>query len=211
MSATLVLVHGAGSGPWVFDDWEAPPGIHLTKPDLQEGVEVARASMSDYARVLARACADLDPPLGLCGWSMGGLVTMMAARVLDLGALVLLEPSPPAEVQGSRELSPGPPGTFDPEAVYGTFPEGIPSRPESSPARAERKAGISVPDLPSCSLVVFGDEFEVERGRAIVSRYAIEGQHFPGVDHWGLIASPDVRRVVLDYVARSFRSAGSNE
>lgn len=211
MSGHLVLVHGAGSGPWVFDDWDEPPGIHFVKADLHEGIDVATASMSDYASALARACADLDPPLGLCGWSMGGLVTMMAAGVLDLGALVLLEPSPPAEVQGSRELALGPPGTFDPEEAYGTFPEGIPSRPESSPARAQRKAGISVPDLPPCSLVVYGDEFEVERGKAIVSRYAIEGRHFPGVDHWGLISSPDVRRVVLDYVARSFKSVGSNE
>ena len=78
---SLILVHGAGSGPWVFDGWTAAfPGVELEAIDLHAGLEVGEAAMSNYAAVVARA-ADLVPrPVGLCGWSMGGLVAMLAAR-----------------------------------------------------------------------------------------------------------------------------------
>ncbi len=71
----MVLVHGATSGPWVFDGWAARwPGEDVRIPDLQVGLDVAHATMSDYAdRVLAAAG---DEPALLCGWSMGGLVAM---------------------------------------------------------------------------------------------------------------------------------------
>ena len=46
----MVLIHGAGSGPWVFDEWQGDfPWIQLVAPDLQEGLDVAKASMSDYS------------------------------------------------------------------------------------------------------------------------------------------------------------------
>ena len=59
----VVLVHGAASGPWVFDGWAgAFPDDDVRVPDLQEGLDVARASMSDYAdRVLAAAGAGIYP------------------------------------------------------------------------------------------------------------------------------------------------------
>jgi hypothetical protein len=34
-------------------------------------------------------------------------------------------------------------GTFDGEAVYGAFPDGVRARPESLPARADRKSAAS--------------------------------------------------------------------
>ena len=34
----LILVHGATSGPWVFDHWPAAfPGYDVRAPDLQAG------------------------------------------------------------------------------------------------------------------------------------------------------------------------------
>ena len=167
--------------------------------DLQAGLDVAEASMSNYAAVLARAAEWLPPPLALCGWSSGGLAAMMAARQAEAAELVLLETSPPGEVQGFDDSVPLEPGTFDPEETYGAFTPGMRARPESSLARAERKRGISIPELPCPALVVYGDEFPGERGRALAARYGAEELPFAGLDHWDLVLDERVR----DYLSRS--------
>lgn len=197
MPPKLVLVHGAGSGPWVFEEWRRA-GLDVVAVDLQEGVEVGAASMDDYADLVARACERAGGVVALCGWSMGGLVAMMAAAENAVEALVLIEPSPPAEIQGTSDV-PEASGTFDPEEVYGRFPAGVRARPESARARADRKRGISVPKLPARTLVVYGDEFVEERGAAIVERYGVEGVHFPGLSHWDLVRDPRVRSRVFDF------------
>src|SRR5207237_10580505 len=54
--SSLILVHGSGSGPWVFDRWDdAFPDTILVAPDLHEGFDVAGASMEDFARATVRA------------------------------------------------------------------------------------------------------------------------------------------------------------
>ena len=98
---SVVLVHGAGNGPDVFREW--PPrfhGLELTAVDLHAGLDVGRASMNDYCSAVVKASLGLPQPVALCGWSMGGLVVMMAAEAVRPAALVVLEPSPPAETQG---------------------------------------------------------------------------------------------------------------
>jgi pimeloyl-ACP methyl ester carboxylesterase len=170
--ASLLLVHGAGSGPWVFGGWaDSFPGVAVVAVDLQEGLDVAAASHDDYADRVVAAAASLTAPIALCGWSMGGLVVLQASPLMQPDRVVLLEASAPAEVQGFNPETEIGYGTFDPEQVYGEFPEGMPARPESSRARAERKRGISVPALPCRSLVVFGDDFREERGTALVHVY----------------------------------------
>jgi hypothetical protein len=119
-AAAILLVHGAGSGPWVFRDW----------PD---------------------------------------------------------------------EVVPQP-GSFDPEDVYGRFPVGIASRLESALARAERKRGISVPSLPCPSLVITGQEFPDDRGRAIAALYGSEEVAFADLDHWGLVREPRVRGAIAAWL-----------
>lgn len=193
-----MVVHGAGSGPWVFDRW-THQSVEVVAVDLQDGLDVAAASMADYAAVTARTCAAARPPVALCGWSMGGLVAMMAAHDSGAAALVVIEPSAPAEVQGTHDV-PDTTGTFDPEEVYGPFPPGIRARPESSRARADRKRGVSVPSLPGRSLVVYGDEFAEERGRALALQYGIEEAYFRGLSHWDLVLDPRVRLRVFDFV-----------
>lgn len=204
-----MLVHGAGSGPWVFDGWD-PEGraLDVSAVDLQRGVDVSTASMADYARELVKYCRGLPRPLAVCGWSMGGLVAMMAARDVRPASLVLLEPSPPAEVQGANAVE-DVTGTFDPERVYGTFPQGTPARAESQRARADRKRGISVPRLPARTLVVYGDEFRHDRGRDVARLYGADEAHFPGVDHWGLVLDPRVRERVFEYVLHRPGRAGA--
>lgn len=198
---TLVLVHGAGSSPQVFAGWHDTFGdLTLVTPDLHEGLDVATATMGAYSLQIVRALQTHSRPLVLCGWSMGGLVAAMAATEYDVDALVLLEPSPPAETQGGDPRVHVESGTFDPQQAYGPFPAGIVARNESIPARGERKRGISVPSFPKHTLVVYGDEFGDDRGRAIAAHYGCEQLHVPGATHWDLVLEPDCRRRVADYL-----------
>jgi pimeloyl-ACP methyl ester carboxylesterase len=184
----------------VFDGWAtAFPGLEVEAVDLMAGLNVAEASMSNYAAVIVRAAEWLPRPVALCGWSSGGLAAMLAARQAEADFLILLESSPPGEVQGFDESVELRAGTFDPEETYGAFPPGMRARPESLLARAERKRGISVPDLPCPALVIYGDEFSEERGRALAARYGAEELAFPGLDHWGIVLDEKVR----DYLSRS--------
>jgi pimeloyl-ACP methyl ester carboxylesterase len=199
--ASLVLVHGAGSGPWVYRDWpEAFPGIAAIAVDLQQGLDVAQAGHEDYARAVTDAARRLPTPAALCGWSMGGLIALQAAQRIKPHSVILLEASPPAEVQGfSPETEIGD-GAFEPEAVYGSFPDGMPARLESARARAERKRGISIPSLPCPSLVVYGDSFPDERGAALAQLYQSDELSFPGLDHWDLVLEPRVRTAVANWL-----------
>jgi pimeloyl-ACP methyl ester carboxylesterase len=169
----------------------------VVAPDLHAGLNVAEAAMSNYAAVAVRAAEWVRRPCALVGWSSGGLVAMLAARRVEPELLVLLEPSRPAEVQGVDERVEPSPGTFDPEAVYGPFPPGIRARPESSFARTERKRGVSVPELPGPALVVSGDNFSEERGRAVAERYGAEELTFPGRSHWDLVLDPEAIAAVV--------------
>jgi pimeloyl-ACP methyl ester carboxylesterase len=193
----LLLAHGAGSGPWVFDSWAgAFPDLEVDAVDLMAGLNVAEASMSNYAAVIVRAAEWLPRPVALCGWSSGGLAAMMAARQAKADFLILLETSPPGEVQGFDESVELRPGTFDPEATYGAFPPGMRARPESLLARSERKRGVAVPQLACPALVVYGDEFPEDRGRTLAARYGAEELAFPGLDHWDLVRDERVRKTL---------------
>jgi pimeloyl-ACP methyl ester carboxylesterase len=194
---TVLAVHGAGSGPWVFDHWlRSFSPARFVAPDLQEGVDPARATMGDYAQRVERAADGAEAPFLLVGWSMGGLVAMMAAHTIRPDAIVLLEPSPPAEVTGLQPAVPIRRGTFDPEQVYGPFPPGVRARPESAVARSERARGISVPRLPCPSLLVSGAEFPEERGSVVAAFYGSRHAIFPTLDHWDLVLRAEVRETV---------------
>lgn len=199
--SSLLLVHGAGSGPWVYAEWpDAFPALRVEAVDLQAGQTVAQASMNDYARIVVEAARALPPPVALCGWSMGGLVVLMAAEEVRPHSVVVLEPSAPAEVQGYHQDAPLIDGVFDPEAEYGTFPDGIAARPESLRARSERKRGISVASLPCPSLVVSSSDFPDERGRAIARLYGSTIVEFPGLGHFDLVLGAGPRQVVAGFL-----------
>ena len=194
-------VHGAGSGPWVFDGWsESFPDLEIAAPDLQEGCDVARATMEDYANRVVEAGDALTRPTALCGWSMGGLVAMMAASALKPEFLILIEASAPSEVQGTNEDVEPSSGAFDSEQAYGAFPPSVRSRAESQYARDERKRGISVSVLPSRTLVIAGKEFPEDRGRRLAAFYGVELAEFPTLDHWELIRAPSVRNAIRRFI-----------
>jgi len=194
----VVLVHGATSGPWVFDGWAARwPDDDVRVPDLQEGLDVAHATMSDYAdRVLA---AVGDQPAVICGWSMGGLVAMMAARRCRPAALVVIEPSVPAEIDGGDPDWPLETGTYDAGSVYGPSVPGMRHRPESLPARCERKRGISIPTIDCPLLVVAGRDYVATRGRPVAEQYGAELVEFPTLGHFQLVVDQRVRDAVAQW------------
>src|SRR5260370_7782174 len=75
--ASLLLIHGAGSGPWVFGGWaQAFPGIRVACVDLHAGIDVSRASHEDYADIAARAAKARPQPPSLSGWRLRCLVIL---------------------------------------------------------------------------------------------------------------------------------------
>lgn len=156
--------------------------------------------MSDYADRVVSAARAMPGQVTLCGWSMGGLVVLQAAQTMQPHSVILLEASAPAEIQGRHPDVQLVGGAFDPEAEYGTFPDGIAARPESLLARAERKRGISVPSLPCPSLVIAGADFPNERGRALADLYGSEFVSFPKLRHFELVLDAAPRRTVAAFL-----------
>lgn len=104
------MVHGAFAGGWSFEHFRQPfeaQGHRVIAPDLQghgltdSAARVVGVSMTDYAQQIAALCAAEPEPPVLVGHSLGGLVAQLAARKVELQALVLLAPSPPWGVAGS--------------------------------------------------------------------------------------------------------------
>lgn len=192
-------MHGATTGPWVFDDWVAAwPRGDVRVPDLQEGLVVAHAGMGDYADRVVSAAG--DGPAVLCGWSMGGLVAMMAASRCAAAGLVVIEPSVPVEIDGGDPQRTLEPGTYD-SSVYGASVPGMRHRPESLLARSERKRGISVPAVACPMLVVAGRDYTVERGRPVAERYGAELMLFPELSHFQLVVDSRVRKAIARWIS----------
>jgi len=162
--------------------------------------------MEDFADAIVRAAHSPPRPLAVCGWSLGGLAAMMAAERVRPDRLVLLEPSAPAETQGTDPTVPIEHGLLDPVATYGAFPPGQPARPDSLLARAERKRGISVPSLPRPTLVVHGDELPADRGANLAAHYGADVLHVTGATHWDLVLDAEIRSRVAEWL-----SLGSDE
>jgi hypothetical protein len=54
--ASLLLVHGAGSGQWIYDGWaDEFASLYVASVDLHEGLDVGRAAMAGYANRVRRA------------------------------------------------------------------------------------------------------------------------------------------------------------
>lgn len=189
----VVLVHGATGGPWTFDPWLphlAPYDVRV--PDLQEGLDVARASMADYEAAVTAATGEAGAVV--VGYSMGGLVALVAARRGSLAGLVLLEASPPFEL-GARDPDVVPrPGTYGGEPGR--------SRPESAWAQAERHRGISVPAVDCPVLVVAGRDFADERGRRLAELYDGELLELPDIPHDRLATDRRVVEHVVGWIDR---------
>lgn len=197
----LVLVHGATSGPWVFEPWVGRfPTFEVRVPDLQAGLVVERASMADYAaRVVAAAGG---PGAVVAAWSMGGLVAMLAAQQQRPAALVLVEPSLPREL-GRHDPAVVPTvGLYDAESMYGPLPPGTRHRPESRFALGERQRGMRIPRIDCPLLVIASSTYPTSRGSDVVDHYGGELLEFPGLDHASVITAPEVADAITGWLRR---------
>ena len=106
MPASVIMVHGAFCGGWVFEAFRNPfeaAGHAVQTPNLpghSRGESPACASMSDYAAAIAKLINACETPPVLVGHSMGGLVAQMAADRAPVAGLILLAPSAPWGVSG---------------------------------------------------------------------------------------------------------------
>jgi pimeloyl-ACP methyl ester carboxylesterase len=197
----LVLVHGATSGPWVFESWaDRFPTFEVRVPDLQAGLVLERASMADYAKQVIAAAG--GPGAVVVGWSMGGLVGMLAAQRQRLAALLAVEPSQPQQL-GRHDATIIPSdGTYDAETMYGPLPSGTRHRSESRLALEERQRGISIPRIDCPLLVITSSSYPTSRGTDVVARYGGDLLEFPALDHTNVIEAPEVASAIADWLQR---------
>jgi hypothetical protein len=95
---TLLLVHGAGNGPWVFADWlDEFPGVEVDAVDLQLGVDVGPFPEGVAARSESqRARAERKRGISITHLAARSLVVYGREFPDDRGRAV-------ARVYGSRE------------------------------------------------------------------------------------------------------------
>lgn len=118
--ATVVMTHGIGLGPWMFEPWVGTFNawrlrvVALTMPGHTPGAssEVGAVTLVSAAEDVAQALGALSPAQGpgtvvLLGHSMSGLVAQLVATRPDMQALrgvVLLCPAPPGQVRVVPDL-----------------------------------------------------------------------------------------------------------
>jgi len=220
----VVLVHGAANSASVWTFWQeklAERGWSSYAVDLRghggsAGADLSRTGMSDYAADVVACARQLERPPLLVGWSMGGLVAMMAAEAVGARACVGLAPSVPTRsTKTSVTLRTG---EFGPEeyGIVDRDPRHQPAMPdldlderrialgslgkESRLARDERSAGVVIPSMSAPCLLVTGtvDEYW-PRERYEDFPLKAEFLSVEGASHWGLVLN---RRVLGTLVSQ---------
>lgn len=142
---TLILVHGAATGAWVWEPWRrhlTPLGWEVNVLDLKGHgrslpVDLSTTTMEDYVADLDSVCVQIEAARGahpiVGGWSMGGLVAMMyAAQHPATPGLLLFSPSMPVEIAGKASIEQQ---RLHPEPVLGPRAFGVyPEDPQASRA-----------------------------------------------------------------------------
>lgn len=208
----LLLVHGAANSSGVWTYWQQALADHgwssyaldLRGHGASAPLDLSRTTMQDYVDDVQAVTRDLARTPIVVGWSMGGLLAIMAAAVGLGRACVALAPSTPAERRDSG--APLRPGTFGPEE-YGITSHDPRAQPtmddldleeravalaslgsESRLARDERKAGIVIDALPCPLLVVTGEaDHDWPRSRYAGMRLVADWLEVAEASHWGLV------------------------
>jgi pimeloyl-ACP methyl ester carboxylesterase len=208
----VVLVHGAANSASVWTYWseklvaEGWPtyAIDLRGHGASGQTDLSRASMYDYLADVRELAEQLRERPVMIGWSMGGLVAIMAAEVGLASACIGLAPSIPTNaVDESVSLRIG---AFGPDeyGITSLDPDHQPAMPdldrderqialaslgqESRYARDERKRGIVVTALPCPLLIVTGTD-DRQWPREVYDGLHLPAAHLTadGASHWGLV------------------------
>jgi pimeloyl-ACP methyl ester carboxylesterase len=102
----VILVHGAANSGMVWRFWQgelAGRGCSSHALDLRghgesTPVDLSNTRRGDYAADVVMVARELRRPAVLLGWSMGGLVAMMAAASCGALACIGLAPSTPVRL-----------------------------------------------------------------------------------------------------------------
>jgi pimeloyl-ACP methyl ester carboxylesterase len=227
----VILVHGAANSGRVWTFWQyelarrgwTSHAIDLRGHGASEIGDLGTTRMADYAADVVALARTLRRPPILIGWSMGGLVAMMAAATCDAQACVGLAPSTAAR---SRDRSiPLRAGVFGAEeyGIVDRDPDLQPSMAdldreervvaleslglESRMARDERKAGIIIASLPCPVLIVTGTaDTQWPRQRYADLPFAADHVEIGGASHWGLVLNrrvlPEIGSVVCGWLEK---------
>jgi len=96
-------VHGAANSALVWTFWQdelahrgwSSHALDLRGHGRSEAVDLVATQMADYADDVVARARELKRSPVLLGWSMGGLVAMMAVASCDAQACIGLAPSAP--------------------------------------------------------------------------------------------------------------------
>ncbi|CAB3671384.1 hypothetical protein LMG26696_03904 [Achromobacter pulmonis] len=115
----LLFVPGAYHGAWCYAhylDYFARAGLACAAVDprghgpLPQDAGFVDAGIADLAADVVSALDLLDAPTVVAGHSMGALPALLAASQHDVAGVVLMAPSPPANLPGALGLPPVPAG-----------------------------------------------------------------------------------------------------
>ncbi len=214
----IVLIHGAANSAKVWTFWQTELvrrgwssfAIDLRGHGESEPSDLAATGMRDYLDDVLSVLRQLREPCVLVGWSMGGLVALMAADGADALPCIVLAPSSPARViDCSVKVRTG---TFGPEeyGILNRDPDRQPTMPdldreerivaldalarESRYARDERHRGILITDFRAPCLLLTGTaDTAWPRAKYTDLPFKVDFMEISGASHWGLVLN---RRVL---------------
>ena len=110
----LVFVHGSMQGAWCYSNWlkvAHDAGIAATAVDIRghgglPTEDLLTAGFNDYGDDVAAIAKAFENPPVLLGHSMGGVMVGVGASRAPVSGLVLLTPSPPANLPGAQAVTP---------------------------------------------------------------------------------------------------------
>ncbi|MBS7456703.1 alpha/beta hydrolase [Coralloluteibacterium stylophorae] len=213
----IVLVHGAGGGPWEWDIWARvleAAGIRVHRPGLQPAAPgLAATRLDDYRQQLAAAIARAGPAPVLVGASLGGRLAAECAE--RAAALVLVNPLLPerpaagpgaaairawrgrAALAGTRRALPD----ADAAAALHAFRRW---RDESAAVLEEARA-TPFPPRPACPCLLVLSEADRDVApaatRALAADWAVETIALAGASHVGPLLGREAAAVAARVLA----------
>lgn len=110
----IIFVHGNMQGGWIYSNWlkvlhEA--GIAAVAVDVRghgglPTEDLLTAGLQAYGEDVAAVAQTFDHPPIVAGHSMGGVMVGIAASLTPMAGLILLTPSPPANLPGAQAVTP---------------------------------------------------------------------------------------------------------
>lgn len=110
----IVFVHGNMQGAWVYSNWlkvAHESGVPAVAVDVRghgglPTEDLMTAGLSDYGDDVADVARTFAHPPVIAGHSLGGAIVGVGASRAPASGLILLTPSPPANMPGAQPVTP---------------------------------------------------------------------------------------------------------